>query len=62
MVVSFHPGVVAGLKRHKIAAGMILGGGLVFSGTIFALVLARDRVGKVLGPTTPLGGLVMMAG
>jgi uncharacterized membrane protein YgdD (TMEM256/DUF423 family) len=25
-------------------------------------VLAREKVGKVLGPTTPLGGAVMMAG
>lgn len=62
MVVSYHPGLVAGIRRYRIATGMILGGGLVFSGTIFALVLARDKVGKVLGPTTPLGGAVMMAG
>lgn len=62
MAVSFHPGLVAGLRKYRLATGMILGGGLVFSSTIFALVLAREKVGKVLGPVTPLGGLVMMAG
>jgi len=62
MVVSFHPGLIAGLKKYRVAAGMIMAGGAVFSGTIFALVLAREKVGKVAGPMTPLGGAVMMAG
>jgi uncharacterized membrane protein YgdD (TMEM256/DUF423 family) len=48
--------------RLRLAGGMIIGGALAFSGSIFALVLFREKVGKVLGPVTPLGGLVMIAG
>lgn len=62
LVVSFHPGLIAGIRKYRVAAGMIAAGGAVFSGTIFALVLAREKVGKVAGPMTPLGGAVMMAG
>jgi uncharacterized membrane protein YgdD (TMEM256/DUF423 family) len=67
LALSLHPRLapaasVAGLRRYRVASGMILGGALTFSGSIFALVIWRDRVGKVLGPVTPLGGLVMIAG
>lgn len=62
LAISFHPAIAAGIRRHRIAAGLILGGGLTFSGTIFGLVLARDKVGKVFGPLTPLGGMAMIAG
>lgn len=63
LAVSLHPGVVSGIKKNfRFAAGMILGGSLTFSGTIFALVLYREKVGKVLGPITPLGGMVMIGG
>lgn len=62
LIVSFHPGLIAGIKKYRVAAGMIMAGGAVFSGTIFALVLAREKVGKIAGPMTPLGGAVMMAG
>lgn len=62
LALSAHPSVSLGLKRYKTAAGLIVGGVLVFSGSIFGLVLARDKVGKVLGPVTPLGGLAMIAG
>lgn len=62
LAISYHPGVIAGLRRYRWATGMILGGGLTFSGTVFGLVLARDRVGRVFGPLTPVGGMVMIAG
>jgi len=42
--------------------GLIVGGALTFSGTIFGLVLAREKVGPVFGPLTPVGGAIMMAG
>ncbi|KAK8858706.1 hypothetical protein IAR55_002935 [Kwoniella newhampshirensis] len=61
LAISFHPGLVSGVKRYRYAAGMILGGAVVFSGSIFALVLARDRF-RFLGPITPVGGLAMIAG
>lgn len=38
-----------------------MGGAVAFSGSIFALVLGRDRF-KQLGPVTPLGGVAMIAG
>ncbi|ODN81884.1 hypothetical protein, variant [Cryptococcus amylolentus CBS 6039] len=65
LAISFHPGFLAGAgtRRYKVAAGMIAGGAVVFSGSIFALVLGRKWEGvKVLGPVTPLGGLAMIAG
>ena len=40
-------------------------GSALFSGSIYALVLLKSRGkagGKVLGPVTPLGGLIMLAG
>ena len=46
----------------KWGTGLIVGGALTFSGTIFGLVLAREKVGPVFGPLTPVGGAVMMAG
>ena len=49
-------------QRMKWGTGMIVGGALTFSGTIFGLVLAREKVGKVFGPLTPVGGAVMMVG
>ncbi|RSH88272.1 uncharacterized protein EHS24_000806 [Apiotrichum porosum] len=62
MAISAHPSVALGMRRYKTAAGLIFGGTAVFSGSIFALVLWRDQVAKVLGPITPLGGLAMIAG
>lgn len=41
------------------AAGSLALGGLVFSGTVFALALGGPRV---LGAVTPLGGLLLIAG
>ncbi|KAI8983543.1 hypothetical protein BDB01DRAFT_722888 [Pilobolus umbonatus] len=48
-------------RIHPAAAPLILGGTLMFSGTIYLLTLQRDRF-RVLGPVTPLGGLALMAG
>ncbi|ORY25923.1 hypothetical protein BCR39DRAFT_275431 [Naematelia encephala] len=62
LAISFHPGLLSGIRKYRVASGMILGGVLTFSGTIFGLVLARDKVGKVFGPLTPIGGMIMIAG
>lgn len=55
------------IKRLTVPS--IVLGTLLFSGSIFALVLlsAPNRAGKsplssVLGPTTPIGGLIMIGG
>lgn len=39
-----------------------MSGALVFSGSIFGLVLQRERLGKILGPSTPIGGSAMILG
>ncbi|KIM32953.1 hypothetical protein M408DRAFT_326645 [Serendipita vermifera MAFF 305830] len=57
LAISLHPK----FGRHAFAGPAILCGASVFSGTIMALVLNRDRF-KFLGPITPLGGSVMIAG
>ncbi|KAF8078518.1 hypothetical protein FPV67DRAFT_1465498 [Lyophyllum atratum] len=57
LLVSLHPR----FSTHRFAGPAIAAGGLVFSGSIMALVLARDRF-KFLGPVTPLGGVIMIAG
>ncbi|KAI8980694.1 hypothetical protein BD414DRAFT_579554 [Trametes punicea] len=46
---------------HRFAGPAIAAGSLLFSGSIVALVLARDRL-KWLGPVTPIGGSIMIAG
>ncbi|KAF8310973.1 DUF423-domain-containing protein [Clavulina sp. PMI_390] len=46
---------------HRFAGPAIVLGGAIFSGSIFALVLNRDRF-KFLGPITPLGGVSLMLG
>ncbi|KAA1468255.1 hypothetical protein DENSPDRAFT_833500 [Dentipellis sp. KUC8613] len=57
LAISCHPR----FGLHRFAGPAIALGGLVFSGSIIALVLARDRF-KFFGPITPLGGTLMMAG
>jgi uncharacterized membrane protein YgdD (TMEM256/DUF423 family) len=57
MLVSMHPR----FSQHRFAGPAIAIGGLVFSSSIVALVLNRDKF-KFLGPVTPLGGLTMIAG
>jgi len=71
--LSMHPR----FSTHKFAGPAIAGGGLVFSGSIIALVLWREKCGisvmysarvlillrlKFLGPITPIGGIAMIAG
>ncbi|WWD18602.1 hypothetical protein CI109_103055 [Kwoniella shandongensis] len=64
LAISFHPSLQAGnsVRRYRIASGLVLGGAVVFSGSIFALVLGGKEKMKFLGPVTPLGGLAMIAG
>ncbi|TIA82027.1 hypothetical protein E3P98_01709 [Wallemia ichthyophaga] len=57
MATSLHPRA----SKSKFAAPAILTGSLLFSGSIYALVLNRDKF-KFLGPVTPLGGLSMILG
>ncbi|KAJ7619132.1 hypothetical protein DFH06DRAFT_1342002 [Mycena polygramma] len=57
LLLSLHPR----FSVHKFAGPAIAAGTLLFSGSIFALVLNRDRF-KFLGPVTPMGGMLMIAG
>ncbi|RDB29516.1 hypothetical protein Hypma_015424 [Hypsizygus marmoreus] len=57
LLVSLHPRFSA----HGFAGPAIAAGGVLFSGSIVALVLGGDRF-KFLGPVTPLGGLITIAG
>ncbi|KAI6005281.1 hypothetical protein F5J12DRAFT_835917 [Pisolithus orientalis] len=56
LLVSMHPR----FSTHRFAGYAILGGSAVFSGSIMALVLWKNV--KFLGPITPLGGMMMIAG
>jgi uncharacterized membrane protein YgdD (TMEM256/DUF423 family) len=56
LVVSMHPR----LGSHRFAGPAIALGTVLFSGSIMALVLTKDL--KFLGPVTPLGGIIMIAG
>jgi len=58
LVLSMHPQFAA----HRFAGPAITVGGLVFSGSIMALVLDRQKRFSFMGPITPLGGSLMMAG
>ncbi|KAF5355797.1 hypothetical protein D9756_003853 [Leucocoprinus leucothites] len=57
LLISLHPR----FSKHRFAAPAIAVGGTAFSASIIALVLSRERL-KALGPVTPLGGMVMIAG
>ncbi|TFK57188.1 hypothetical protein OE88DRAFT_1715918 [Heliocybe sulcata] len=57
LLVSLHPR----FSIHKFAGPAIMVGGLVFSGSIVTLILNRERF-RWLGPITPLGGSIMIAG
>jgi len=50
--VSMHPR----FSRTKATAPLIAGGALLFSGSIYGLVLGSPSVKRVLGPITPIGG------
>ncbi|KAF8622899.1 hypothetical protein AX15_006663 [Amanita polypyramis BW_CC] len=54
LLVSMHPRFAG----HRFAGPAIVCGGSLFSGSIVAKVLGM----KFLGPITPLGGMVMIAG
>ncbi|KAK4057802.1 hypothetical protein OIO90_001021 [Microbotryomycetes sp. JL221] len=60
LAISQHP------QHGKRLPGLLIATGTVmFSGSIFALLLYRERMGgltKLVGPTTPLGGVLMIAG
>ncbi|BGP15417.1 hypothetical protein JCM10213_005082 [Rhodosporidiobolus nylandii] len=60
LAISQHP-----VYSKRLAVPLVIGGTVLFSGSIFALLLWRDRMGgltKIVGPTTPLGGLLMIGG
>ena len=46
-------------SQYDLAAKLWMSGTLLFSGSIYALSLGGPRL---LGPVTPLGGLLLMAG
>ena len=46
-------------KSIKLPASLFSGGILLFSGSIYLLVLTKMRF---LGPVTPMGGLLLIAG
>ncbi|EJC98695.1 uncharacterized protein FOMMEDRAFT_95664, partial [Fomitiporia mediterranea MF3/22] len=57
MILSMHPR----FSVHRFAGPAIAAGSFVFSSSIIALVLNRERF-KAFGPITPMGGAVMIAG
>ncbi|KAF8168001.1 hypothetical protein B0H34DRAFT_683886 [Crassisporium funariophilum] len=57
LLLSLHPR----FSTHRFAGPAIACGGFVFSASVWGLVLARERL-KVLGPVTPMGGMLMIAG
>ncbi|KAG6337332.1 hypothetical protein ID866_1757 [Astraeus odoratus] len=56
LLLSLHPR----FSSHRFAGYSILGGCTIFSGSIMALILSKNL--KFLGPITPLGGMLMIAG
>ncbi|GAA5829839.1 hypothetical protein JCM11251_007903 [Rhodosporidiobolus azoricus] len=60
LAISQHP-----TYSKRLAVPLVIGGTVLFSGSIFALLLFKDRMGgfvKIVGPSTPLGGLLMIGG
>lgn len=49
----------AGAKAMGLAAGLFLGGTLLFSGSLYAMALGAPRI---LGAVTPFGGLAFIIG
>ena len=60
-----HSGVLlltsAVAPKNTLAAGLLVAGMTMFSGSIYLLVLDPQRF-KALGPVTPLGGLCLIGG
>ncbi|BFZ58251.1 hypothetical protein PYCC9005_005313 [Savitreella phatthalungensis] len=50
--VSLHPRY----SRSRYTAPLLIAGVTAFSGSIYGLVLGSDRLRKILGPVTPIGG------
>ncbi|KAL8290305.1 hypothetical protein RQP46_003244 [Phenoliferia psychrophenolica] len=51
-----------GVYSKRWGVPLIIGGAVMFSGSIFGLLLfGKERV-RFLGPVTPLGGLLLLAG
>ncbi|KAI9502860.1 hypothetical protein GGI25_002636 [Coemansia spiralis] len=48
-------------RRHPYVAGLWTTGTAMFSGSIYCLVLNKEKL-RFLGPVTPLGGLFLIAG
>ncbi|KAM0789027.1 hypothetical protein ACM66B_003093 [Microbotryomycetes sp. NB124-2] len=60
LAISQHP-----THGKRLPGLLIATGTAMFSGSIFALLLYRERMGglsKIVGPVTPLGGLLMIGG
>lgn len=62
LAISLHPRFGAARGRLAFPSLAIAAGTLMFSGSIFPLVLAREKMGKIMGPITPIGGSVMILG
>ncbi|KAF1347248.1 DUF423-domain-containing protein [Lizonia empirigonia] len=48
--------------QNTVAMGLLTAGMTMFSGSLYLLVLDPQRLGKYLGPITPLGGLALIGG
>ncbi|GAA5977651.1 hypothetical protein JCM5350_002305 [Sporobolomyces pararoseus] len=60
LAISQHP-----VYSKRLAVPLIIAGTTLFSGSIFALLLFKGNMGsltKVVGPSTPVGGLLMIGG
>jgi len=58
LLISLHPR----FPYHRFAGPAIALGTLIFSGSIMGLVLDKEKKYRFLGPITPIGGSLMMAG
>ncbi|GAA5884341.1 hypothetical protein JCM16303_003643 [Sporobolomyces ruberrimus] len=60
LAISQHP-----IHQKRLAVPLIIAGTTLFSGSIFALLLFKGKMGsltKIVGPSTPVGGLLMIGG
>ncbi|KAH9982415.1 hypothetical protein BGW80DRAFT_1263209 [Lactifluus volemus] len=56
-IISLHPR----FSFHRFAGPAIALGGFIFSSSVIVIALSRNRL-NALGPITPLGGMIMIAG
>jgi beta-glucosidase len=54
--------LLASQMGNKTAAWLFFAGNVLFSGSIYGLVLYPSAAGKILGPLTPVGGLCYIGG